>query len=78
MSIELNELKDIFLGCLATVEVRLHALENVLESKGIIVSREEIENAQQELGNLVFDTYVAGYDNLLPEIHSRMKELRSR
>ena len=78
MSHELDELRDIFLGYLATVESRVHALELILERKGIIVSREEIENAQQELGNPVFNAYVWGYDKLLPEIRSRMRDLRDR
>ena len=78
MTNESNELKDVFLAYLATLELRVHALENVLEQKGIILSREEIENAQQRLDNAGFEIYISGYDKILDEIHSRMKHLRGR
>lgn len=73
-----NAVRDLLYANLAHVEIRLHAIENILNRKEIIVSREQIENEQQSIGKAAFERYVRTYDELASQNYATMLEIRSK
>ncbi len=69
--------KDLVLAYLAFVDLHILALERMFAEKGIIVSREEIENKMQSLMNDgSFEETFFKYDDLIPIFHKRVLDMR--
>lgn len=78
ISHSMNQVRDLLYANVAHVEIRLHAIENILSRKGIIVSREEVENEQQSIGKAKFEGYIQAYDELAGQNLATVLEIRSK